>query len=120
MSNSDTVPPIVLPDKPPAMFELPGIEAEPPANAYYAHCTGPEDVSVKVSVSGRIIIASNLLPWELSFGKDADWVPTSVRTYLPNQYLMSYRKLNLERETRLCIRLSSIFPQNIVTGTPYW
>lgn len=120
MSNNDTVLPILPPDKSPGMFELPGVEAEPLANAYYAHCTGPEDASVKVSVSGRIIIASNLLPWELSFGKDADWVPTFVQTYLPNQYLMSYRKLNLGREIRLCIRLSSIFPQTIVTGTSYW
>lgn len=82
MSNNDTnldVPPI-LPDSSPGnlsgTFELPGIEAEPPVNAYSAHYTGPENASGKVPVSGRIIIASSLLPWELSFGKDTNWVGT--------------------------------------------
>ena len=76
MSNNGDAPPIFPPSPPEKLsgtFELPGAEAEPP---HYAHCTGPEAASGKIPVSGRIIIASNLLPWELSFGKDANWVGT--------------------------------------------
>ncbi|KAF8448499.1 glycosyltransferase family 20-domain-containing protein [Kalaharituber pfeilii] len=42
-------------------------------HSQYAYSTGPEDAQGKVPVSGKIIVASNLLPWELSFGKGGEW-----------------------------------------------
>ncbi|KAI5793704.1 glycosyltransferase family 20-domain-containing protein [Peziza echinospora] len=45
------------------------------AGAHVPHLTGPEHCQddVKVPISGKIIIASCLLPWELSYGKGGQW-----------------------------------------------
>ena len=56
------------------------------AGAHYAHLCGPEDAVGKVPVSGRLIIASNLLPWELSLGKGGEWVShIALWIYRPKQ-----------------------------------
>ncbi|KAF8449627.1 putative alpha,alpha-trehalose-phosphate synthase subunit TPS2 [Terfezia claveryi] len=68
---------IVLPPSPKqssdAAQQLQTVDDAPGAGAHYAHLCGPEDAEGKIPVSGRLIIASNLLPWELSLSKDGQW-----------------------------------------------
>lgn len=71
---------------PPSSSEQPSSAVQPLASeevpgsgAHFAHFCGPKDADGKVPVSGRLIIASNLLPWELSLRKGGEWVSTTIQ-----------------------------------------
>ena len=64
----------IVPPSPEQQMRPLQVDEAPGAGAHYAHYTGPEDAVGDLAISGRIIIASCLLPWELSFGKDSEWV----------------------------------------------
>jgi len=79
MSTKEAPQLSIVPPSPPeqpsnAIQQLQTVDDALGAGAHYAHLCGPEDAEGKVSVSGRLIIASNLLPWELSLGKGGEWV----------------------------------------------
>lgn len=73
-SQLSIVPPSSLEQPSDTARQLQAVDDTPGAGAHYAHLCGPEDAEGKVPVSGRLIIASNLLPWELSLGKSGEWV----------------------------------------------
>lgn len=73
----------IIPPSPPeqpseSAKELRAMDEVLGAGAHIPHPCGPEDAEGKVPVSGRLIIASNLLPWELSYGKGGAWVGSIV------------------------------------------